>query len=398
MASDSSDSRAVAWIAGLLVVIEPNFAYARVSGMEVPLLAFLISLVLWLLFKREYILAGLAMGLSVITRGEAAVVGIISGALFLLREYIQRKELSLITSKEFRFALKLFLPSIILGGAWAVFNLDASGHILPNTYFVKHNFALGVFNADNLYSIWMGYLRHSMLMYRWLTLATLPITIYGCFILIKNHGLQAVPWVIAPLIFIYAFSINIAVVPDQWNFMGRRYLDFIWPIVSVPFVLGAFNIWEAIKTRENRPLILFTPIIAIIIAATVVWRGVTLTKSLTTEYSWNCRNIEEVDVEMGKWINRNISPGETVGVTDAGAMRFFGEHEIIDLIGLNNHETIGRPIEELILEFKPGFVVLFRSDQIDAMPFLSEIHNIKTEHNTILGGSDLVVYQYIGEP
>lgn len=66
-------------------------------------------------------------------------------------------------------------------------------------------------------------------------------------------------------------------------------------------------------------------------------------------------------------------------------------------LGLNMCQSIGRLLDELILEYQPEYLILFRSAAIDSWTFLEEIHNIKPERNTIFEGNDLVVYKYLGE-
>jgi hypothetical protein len=50
------------------------------------------------------------------------------------------------------------------------------------------------------------------------------------------------------------------------------------------------------------------------------------------------RVIDIMNVQMGKWIHDNALPEAVVGVTDAGAIRYFGERKTVDLAGLNNSE------------------------------------------------------------
>jgi hypothetical protein len=395
---DVSRKPAVAWAAGLLVSVEPNFAYARVSGMEVALLAFLLGISLWFAFRQRYLAFGLTIGLAVLARGEATVLGVLVGAVFLGQLYWRRDRLTLATRDEVILAAKVFGPALVLGGAWVVYNYSIGGHLLPNTYYVKHNFALGYVNLPNLFNVWMGYVRQASLTHMWLATITVPLACLGALILIRAHGWSVVPWMIAPVLFLFALSINIAVGPDEWNFTARRYLDHIWPILSVPLAFGAIWVWDLGAILSRRFIVLLMPIGVVALMATLGWTTYARMRVLAAEYSWNCRNIEEVDVAMGKWIAGNIPSLARVGVTDAGAMRYFGEHETLDLIGLNFHAAIGRPLDELLRQYRPEYAVLFRSEYIDRLPYLNPIYSLKPERNTILGGGELVVYQYIGVP
>jgi len=55
---------------------------------------------------------------------------------------------------------------------------------------------------------------------------------------------------------------------------------------------------------------------------------------LRAVYSWNCQNIETMQVAAGRWIDQNLPAGARVAVSDAGALRYFGHRASIDLNAL----------------------------------------------------------------
>lgn len=391
------EQKIIAWAAGLFTAIEPNFAFAEVSGMEVPLLAFLLTSMLIYLHRSDYRKFGIVLGFAVVTRGEIAIFGIVVSGIIFLRQYLTRDELTMLTVEERELIVQLFLPALLLGGSWAAFNYVTAGTLLPNTYYVKHNYSLGIFNPDNLNSIWKGYFRHSVLFGHFLALPSLMFYLLGAGVMIKEKGFRVLPTITAPLLFVLALSNNLLLSPEPWNFTARRYLDFLWPLVAIPLIYAMVWIWEQARQINNRWVILTSPLVY---AGCLLYVGsiqIDRFELLASEYSWNTRNIEEVSVAMGTWLAKNIPAESTIGVTDAGAMRYFGEHDMIDFLGLNLHRVIGRPLDELILEYRPEYTVLFRSGIIDSWLFLEEIYNIKPERNTILGGSDLVVYKFVGD-
>jgi hypothetical protein len=54
--------------------------------------------------------------------------------------------------------------------------------------------------------------------------------------------------------------------------------------------------------------------------------------------SSDSRAIHLINVQTGKWIKENTPDDITLGVNDAGAIRYFGKRRTIDLIGLNNSD------------------------------------------------------------
>jgi hypothetical protein len=58
------------------------------------------------------------------------------------------------------------------------------------------------------------------------------------------------------------------------------------------------------------------------------------------QFSWNCQNMNEVQVAFGRWVNSVVPRDAAVLVNDAGAIRYFGNRTTIDLIGLNDHDLL----------------------------------------------------------
>jgi hypothetical protein len=384
-----------AWFAGLISIVEPNLAYGNVAGMEVPLFTFLTLFSLWLTLRHHYFLAGIMLGIGVITRGEGALNALIIGFAVLLPAYLKRREVSIITMEELKMGLQVFLPSLILGGTWALYNYSINGHVLPNTYFVKHNFALGSFNPENLINILRGYIGHLALF----TGLALPITLIflgaGVWLLYQTKQLlAALPLVLIPIVQLYAFSINIKVVAVDipWTYFTRRYMDFLLPFLMILLGMGASFLWSRISQRRNRWVALLAPLMVFGVIFVMASNIIKLNGYLIEQYSWNTENVEQVNVAMGKWIGEYLPGGVTIGVTDAGAMRYWSRSDqtIIDFLGLNCTQCIGRPLEELVTAFRPNYIVVFRPALNESLNY-EELYSIQTQHNTILGGNELVI-------
>ncbi|MBU0743168.1 hypothetical protein KJ554_12575, partial [bacterium] len=55
-------------------------------------------------------------------------------------------------------------------------------------------------------------------------------------------------------------------------------------------------------------------------------------------YHNDVRNIQEVQVAMGRWLDAHTPADARVAATDAGAVRYFGRRPVVDLMGLNTPE------------------------------------------------------------
>ncbi len=126
-------------------------------------------------------------------------------------------------------------------------------------------------------------------------------------------------------------------------------------------------------------------------------------------YAWNCRNIEEQQVAAARWIAAHVPPGASVAVSDAGAMRYFGGHRVIDLVGLNTHRLVdanlalnmlppgspgARQLADRIWNTeRPDYLALNRGwhRKLIEGRSLATLGTWRVERNTICGANELVV-------
>lgn len=71
------------------------------------------------------------------------------------------------------------------------------------------------------------------------------------------------------------------------------------------------------------------------------------------------RVITKMNVEVGRWINANTPIDSTVGVNDAGAIRYFGKRRTIDLLGLNNWPIAFRKVSKQAALLQADWLAIF---------------------------------------
>jgi arabinofuranosyltransferase len=79
----------------------------------------------------------------------------------------------------------------------------------------------------------------------------------------------------------------------------------------------------------------------------------------SSQFAWNCQNMNEVQVELGKWVNENTPSDAVIAVNDAGALSYFGKRKTIDLLGLNNKAILFNPQLAAGLRFKLATMLEF---------------------------------------
>jgi hypothetical protein len=81
------------------------------------------------------------------------------------------------------------------------------------------------------------------------------------------------------------------------------------------------------------------------------------------QFCWNCQNINEVQVEFGRWVERSTKSDATVLVNDAGAIRYFGNRRTIDLIGLNEKRFIRDRLLQARIATNPNELASFMESE-----------------------------------
>lgn len=397
-----SRQRRLGIFAGALVAIEPSFAFAAVSGMEVQLFSLLAMSAVWMFLQGRIRTTGVLLGLMILARPEGYVIFGIGLVMVIARRLWQRDRLELINSEDIKELVALVGPTLLLGGAWAAYNYTVNGTPWPNTYLAKTQ-DLGLFPLGNIINVFQGYYHHLS----FFSGVAFPVTMFAVVVggiwIIRTYSFAGVPLVLLPAGLTYAVASSLPLTADAWNFFTRRYLDAIVPVLIILMVIGFLRIWRKFhywrETRapiDQREAHIFNFGLNIVFVAAVILPFIALPgdwQRLSDDYSWNSKNVDDIDVGMARWIDENVPADARIGVGDAGAMRFFGNRFTYDLVGLNTEEAIGRPPLEFAEEKKIDYLFVFRSIYFDSWHFAEVVHTIEVDRNTILGGSQMRAYE-----
>ncbi len=75
-------------------------------------------------------------------------------------------------------------------------------------------------------------------------------------------------------------------------------------------------------------------LLAAVLGAVALGLLIAHTAELPTRYARNVRNIQDMDVTLGRWIDANVPAGEKIAVCDIGAAAYFGHRPVVDIFGL----------------------------------------------------------------
>ena len=115
-----------------------------------------------------------------------------------------------------------------------------------------------------------------------------------------------------------------------------HYKRYFMPIVGLVFALAGVALAWAWQARHR-------PVRAFVLAYTLVVMGAVLSTSADYRalYAQNVRYIYEQPYQMALWLRSNTLPTARVAVHDVGLMRYVGERQTLDMVGLTTAGAAG---------------------------------------------------------
>lgn len=313
--------------AALCFSAAPLLALSAFSGMEVSLTAFLLVIGHERLLRRSWALAGTVLGLAAYSRPEAA--SCFPGAvLWLLCTQNARERASAF--------LRFVAVPILLGATLVAHNLWASGRPLPSTYYFKQTLSMSELPARARTAV--ARLISEIAPFRggWLWLG---VPAYGVAAVLARRRGESEAWSTTaapcvPLLAGLAFLVgNVAVIAphDPAAYYHQRYVLPAVPLLIVGLLAGFDRLSLGRITWQRRlPLALVTALSTV--------GGLLSAPAVSRHFHSDVRNINELQRALGVWFANETEPGSWIATVDAGAIRYFSDRPVIDIMGLNTPE------------------------------------------------------------
>ncbi len=404
--------RAGLW-SGILIAANGAFAWGATSGMEVALFSVLILGTL-LAFLRELstgrlLLTPILAALAALTRPEGLLFAlIITGAVVwkLLKGSGRDRPMS---SSRTGAALLYALLPLGAGVAQHLFYRIATGTSVQNGVLAKSLLYEPVFYpTEFLDAVFQNLTKLSLSVLTGLEPGNymFPGTILFCvlgtlYLALEDDRYRTFAVASGTALVLAMSSTAILGLPGApWGWHHYRYLLPFFPPTLVLAVVGFYSLGTP-ESRTWLPEALAGFAVLCSLLGLPVWAATTGGNSL---------QIKEQQVTVGHWIRENLPPGVPVGVNDAGAMRYYGGHPTVDLIGLTtnglalpNRNGVGslyEKLESMPEEKRPDYFAIYPTwfPGFDASGVLDqEIARFslssRPETAGIVGGSEVVVFQ-----
>ena len=365
-----------AWAAGLAALLLSRLVWGALSGMEVPLAALAVAGGAWAIATDRPGLGAGALGLATLARPEAGLlVGLHVLGAGRWREALRRGGI----------AGALLLPA-------AVFNVVVGGRLVPTTAVAKVEGGL-LGRTEGLANAWtvagaqaLAYLGE------WVAVlyqdhVALPALVAAGLIAGRAGRLR---WLALGLV-LHPVAVALIAPYRGPGFQTGRYSAHLLPLVVVVALLGLERFLAGLAAR-----------LRIAVAAALLAGLAVRLPAEADAYAWGVQNINAMQVTLGRWVAARTPPDTLIALNDVGALAYFGQRRVIDLVGLATPEILPyrRQGPDGLLRYLharcPEYLVIFPEwfPELAARRDLFEpLTEVTLVPNFVAGAATMVVYE-----
>jgi hypothetical protein len=374
------------WLLGVPVLLLSQWRYGwgAVSGMEVPLVNFLVLLTFWLYLgerdgTRPAWRSGLAAGALFWGRPEGllAIALLAADQTFLMLWPKMNDEVS-------RRDRRRRLGGLVV--AWALLALPlfainaASGPgIFPQTLYTK---AQVMSPERGWYQLWIFFV-DLMGGDQWWQI----FYVAGGFVMVRRlvDLRRGLPQATLAL-FVLGWLGGIAFLRGSGDYFSR----YLIPCVGLLTLFGLESLWRASKALRIGMLGLGVLVLLVI-------EGVPVVEQNARDYALNVASVSGHVVVMGRWAARHLPSDAVIAMSDVGGMSYFTENPVVDMRGLISPFHGWDRLAELDRQHREGvdYAMLFPelNERVILRGGYVPIYALTLDANNISATDNLVVYR-----
>ncbi|MBN2228207.1 MAG: glycosyltransferase family 39 protein [Candidatus Thorarchaeota archaeon] len=373
-------------VAIIAFVVVPRNTWLMLSGMETPLFVFILLLSIVILDKQEMkydLVLGVLAGLAFLSRPEGIIVALCIPIRFAM--LTAKREVSL---KRFGTLVLSGLIALAVAAPWILHCLNVTGYPLPDTFYAKVHEPTA-FEIETWDIFWSYFIRE---------LFFLPVGAFLGIILIAKG--KPFAWLLpVSLTVLYRLSTPYAALINN-----NRYLLPVFDLFLIAAIASAAIFFRLvfIAIIQIRDDVTLNTIGVLMIAFLIIVPLIPSYSNQAIFYGKAAGNINDMQVEIGKWLADNTPPDAVFATHDAGALRFFSNRTMIDLAGLVSPDIIHGNMTDYyrmkylyehgcnyIVFFPELFVYYYRFFPGSAIQIL---YTVELEDNVICGRDSMRVY------
>ncbi len=412
-------NRWFAFGAALTMAVTPPLPWWALSGMEPPLYATLALLAIWLHIKGRMaagprtMLPAAVMALAALARPELLLLFPLALLDGLLMGLWLEKEPAALRRWLARLAWQAPVFLLILAPQF-LYNHQVTGYWLPSSFYSKvpYSYVLAL-EAGNWGPIFAGCFRELWSAVRVWTknnpLLILPFFLgLGLLLCEARRSGRAPRSLLVPLVLVlqpvaWALAGGFRPVETQ----GQRYVANLDALYVPVALYGGWRLggwFSEFRTTWGR----VAGLLGVLVLSLFCQRG------FAVRFATNVKNINEMQVTLGRWLQENTPKEAVLAVNDIGAIGVFADRTLLDIQGLISPEALAprdatqrqvyveHQVPSIMADFifsrHPDYVVIFPQwyPEMDARrDLLTPVYEVTLADNITCGAPTMVVYRTI---
>ncbi len=219
-------------------------------------------------------------------------------------------------------------------------------------------------------------------------------------------------FIIPLIVVLFPLAIGIVVPFGQASYQEGRYIAPVAPLMLVVGIVGLYGAARYGARVFAQAKFMGRPA-RMVLERSLLWLFILLAMAAQFRNIWyrgqvygkEVANIEEMQVSIGKWVDRNLPADAVLAVNDVGAITYFSQRKVLDTVGLISPEVLdycrrGERLDTAAFRFlrsrRPEYAVLFPNwypDIVRREELAEPIHRVVLSENLICGGKEMVVYK-----
>ncbi len=372
----------VAWSAGLAVVGLSRLVWGALSGMEVPLAALAVAAAAWAIARDRPNLGAVGLGLAILARPEAGLLAALHalGPLGAGRwpEALRRAGLAAL------IVAPAVLFNRVAGGRLVPVSAAAKveGGLLGRTEGVADAWAVAGRQVTPFVADWGRLLLEDHL--------ALPAVLVVGLVVGRRGPLR---WLAAGLV-LHPVAAALVAPYRPPSFQTGRYAAHLLPLAVVVALAGFQRVLGWLPGHRSRVAAWALLVVGLVVPLPAGAR----------EYAWAVENINTMQVRLGRWVAAHTPPNTLIALNDIGAITYFGERRVIDLVGLATPEILPyrRAGPEAVLRYLgrrcPEYLVIF-PDWFPELAARADLFRpvtaVTLANNVVAGAATMTVYETV---
>ena len=382
-----------ALLIALLTLLAGRVAWSSLSGMEITLFCYL-TLVIIRIHLNELernkltIINGLLLGISINVRPEAYLL---AGLYYITSLILMRKSLR---ENLLRFVLSLAV-FILVVLPYPIFCYVHTGGFLPNTFEGQEG---GLRFLPDIYYISQTarlFIKDNIIIFLFLLAASI-------FFIVSLYRKKPEKKYLLINLWVFLLPMISAFIAPAFRHHGR----YLIPLIPFINIIAIYILLKLIKFIEEKNLldqIFYQKIVITLLLLFSFFSTLIYAHAL----GWNVDNINEQQVNIANWLNKNLPDERVFGMNDIGAITYITNRKIIDTEGLVTPEIFKirkMPLDvedlnlmNLLKRNGVNYLIIYPEWYISLMDrygrIFEKVYSARLVKNTICGGIEMIVYK-----